>query len=122
MDHTNSNILRLCDDVLAVLNKHQAENGAVEALEYLKAARYNYGQHDLDRLVMSLVLALEQLPRLSPEVIQEIQDVVREFTNLRSEATARMKSLAQDYEARGGKLLSLSEVLQEVSRRRGSPE
>ena len=54
--------------------------------------------------------------------MQEIRDVVNEFTNLRLETAAKMISLAQDYEARGGKLLSLSEVLEEVSRRRGSPE
>jgi len=114
--------LRLFDDVLSVLNRHQGENGAIEALEYLKAARYNYEQRDIDRMVVSLLLALQQTLRLRPEVTQEIQDVIRALTNLRSENAANMIRMAQDYEARGGKLLSRSEVLEEVSRRRGSPE
>jgi hypothetical protein len=124
MDQTSSNTLLLClfDDVLAVLNKYHGENGATEALEYLKAARYNYEQHDVDRLLVSFVLALQQVSRLRPEVTCEIQKVIREFTALRSETAAKMIRMAQDYESRGGKLLSLSEVLEEVSRRRGSPE
>jgi predicted metal-dependent hydrolase len=122
MDQTRPSILRFFDDVLAVLNTHHEENGATEALEYLKAARYNYEQHDIDRLLTSFVLALQQVPRLRPEVMREIQKVIREFTDLRSETAAKMIRMAQDYESRGGKLLSLSEVLEEVSRRRGSPE
>jgi hypothetical protein len=122
MDQTSSNILRLFDDVLAVLNRHHGENGATEALEYLKAARHNYEQRDIDRMVVSLLLALQQTPRLSLDVTQEIQDVIRELVNLRSENAAKMIRMAQDYEARGGRLLSRSEVLEEVSRRRGSPE
>jgi len=122
MDQTSSNILRLFDAVLNVLNRHHGENGATEALEYLKAARHNYEQRDIDRMVVSLVLALQQTLRLRLEVAQEIQDVIREFTNLRSENAAKMIKMAQEYEARGGRLLSQSEVLEEVSRRRGSPE
>jgi len=122
MDQTSSSLLRLFDDVLAVLNTHHEENGATEALEYLKAARYNYEQHDIDRLLTSFVLAVQQVARLRPEVTREIQRVIGEFTDLRSETAAKMIRMAQDYESRGGKLLSLSEVLEEVSRRRGLPE
>jgi hypothetical protein len=121
MDYTRANVLRLFDEVLRALNNHAAENGAVEALEYLKASKYNYEQGDLDRMLLSLILALQQFPRLSPGATEEIRNIVAEFTGLRWQtAKKKMSELAEEYQAQGGKLMSLTEILEEVGRRRGS--
>ena len=122
MDQTRSNILGLFDEALCVLNKHGKREGAVEALEYFRIARYNYEQRDIDRMLLCLVLAVNQLRRLPPEVLQELEELVAGFVQVRAKVSDRMTKLAQKYEARGGKLLSLDEVLEEVGRRRGSSD
>ena len=122
MDATVVSVIRLFDEILAVLNRHQNEPGVVEVLEYLKAARYNYAQRDIDRMILSLLLAMNDFPKLGPEVTSAIQQLIHGVARLRSEVPARMANLAQEYQSRGGKLLSLGEALEEVSRRRGSSD
>ena len=121
MDKPSPAHLKLFDDLLEVLNKHGKEDRALGALEYLQAAKFNYSQGAMNHMMSCLVLALDQLaacPAGSP-LLQDLRAAVRGFVRWVDEATARMTSLAREYEAGGGKLLSQEEILAEVSERRG---
>ncbi len=124
MDHTIKNNSELLGELIDVLNRHQNTDGAVETLEYLKSAKHNYVQRDIDRMMNSLVLALDTLSGLPPDtkLWPELREVIQQYVRWISQAGDRMGKLAQEYEAGGGKLLSREEILDEVADRRGPPK
>jgi hypothetical protein len=121
MDYTISNNAKLFDELLAVLNKHQDEDGVIEALEDLKAAKVNYVHRSIDHMMNCLVLAIYDLAVHTPskELQSELRSVIRRFVAGIFQAGSRLSELARQYEASGGKLLSHDEILQEVDERRG---
>ena len=121
-DHTIENNRQLFDDLIGVLNKHPNTEAAFGTLEYLKSARHNYVQRDIDRMMNSLVLALYELSGVRDvKLLPELREVIRKHYRWISQAGDRMAKLAKEYEAGGGKLLSREEILDEVADRRGAP-
>ncbi|HUJ21781.1 MAG TPA: hypothetical protein VLX58_09685 [Bryobacteraceae bacterium] len=122
MDNTVRNNSQLFDELIRVLNDNQNEAGAVEALTYLNAAKFNYVQGSIDHMMNNLVLFVHELgrPRLWQKVLPELRSAVAEYVRYLSKSTSRMSDLSRQYEAKGGKLLSEDEILAEVDERRGS--
>ena len=122
-DHTVKNNSELLTALIVVLNRHRNIEGAVATLEYLKSAKHNYVQRDIDRMMNSLVLALDALSGLPPDtkLLPELGEVTRQYVRWISQTGERMERLAKEYEAGGGKLLSREEILDEVADRRGAP-
>jgi hypothetical protein len=106
MDYTISRNAKLFDELLAVLNKHQDEPGAIETLSDLKAARTNYVQRSMDHMLNCLILAIHDLVVHPPseELQSDLRAVIhRHYTEI-FQAGARLTELAHEYEASGGKL------------------
>jgi len=121
MDYTIDNNARLFDELLHVLNTHQNEPGAIEALEDLKAAKVNYVQRSIDHMMNCLVLALHDLIVHPPsEALQsDLKSVIDRFYRAALPGP-KLSELSRQYEASGGKPLSVEEILQEVNERRGT--
>jgi hypothetical protein len=122
MDYTIDNNAKLFDELLAVLNKHREEPGVVAAIEDLKAAKFNYVQRSIDHMMNCLVLTLYDLISQPPskQLQSDLRALIHGYVTWIFQAGERMTSLARQYEASGGKLLSRDEILQEVDERRGS--
>ncbi|MEK7406307.1 MAG: hypothetical protein AAB225_14490 [Acidobacteriota bacterium] len=122
MEYTRANHERLFDELLDVLNNHRDEAGAAEAWAYLRAAKLNYLQHDVNHMMSSLILAVHQLAIMpgNPGLQDDLHAVLRHFVTFFSGAADELRRLAEEYEASGGKLLSREEILREVSERRGA--
>jgi hypothetical protein len=122
VDHTRENYTALFDALLKVLGTHQNEQGAGEAWAYLRSARFCYAQQDMDHMVGNLVLALDSLARVprNSGLWDQLLDEVRRFVAFFSRAPGEMRTLAEEYEANGGDLLSRDQILEEVSERRGA--
>ncbi len=121
MDYTIDNNARLFDELIQVLNSHQNEPGAIEALEDLKAAKVNYVQRSIDHMLNCLVLAIHDLVVNPPsEALQnDLKSVIDRFYRAAFPGP-KLSELARQYEASGGKPLSVEEILQEVNERRGT--
>jgi hypothetical protein len=121
MDYTIDNNARLFDELLQVLNSHQNEPGAIEALVDLQAAKVNYVQRSIDHMINCLVLALHDLIVHPPsEALQsDLKSVIDRFYRAALPGP-KLSELARQYEASGGKPLSVEEILQEVNERRGT--
>ncbi|MBI4906474.1 MAG: hypothetical protein HY820_22785 [Acidobacteria bacterium] len=65
----------------SVLNRHHKEDGVVEAMEDLKAAKTNYTQRSLDQMLTWLILAIHDLIAHPPseELRRELNAVVHDF-------------------------------------------
>jgi hypothetical protein len=121
MDYTVANNAKLFDELLGVLARHADEPGVPQAMEHLRAAKDNYVQRSLDHVMNSLVLAFYDLSANppAPPLLDELTAVIRDFVHGIFEAPAKLRRLAEEYERRGGKLLSVDEILREVDERRG---
>lgn len=122
MDYTISNNSKLFDDLLNVLNAHQKDTGALEALADLKAAKLNYTQRSIDHMLNCILLAAYDLSKApnGQEVFKEMLAVIQTYVRDIFDAGSRLTELARRYQASGGKLLADEEILQEVDERRGS--
>jgi hypothetical protein len=121
MDYTIANNAKLFDELLGALAKHAEDPGITEAIAHLRAAKENYVQRSLDHMLNSLVLALYDLSthRIDQRLSDELNSVISSFVHGIIEAPARLRKMAEEYERRGGKLLSADEILREVEERRG---
>jgi hypothetical protein len=122
MDYTIDNNAKLFDELLEILNKHRDEPGVAAAIEDLKAARVNYLQRSIDHMMSCLVLTVYDLISQAPneKLQRDLESVIHGYVSWIFQAGARISSLARQYEASGGKLLSREEILQEVDERRGT--
>ena len=122
MDYTISNNSKLFDELLKVLNRHQKESGAIEAIADLKAAKVNYVQRSIDHMMNCLVLAIHDLlvHPPSPELQRELSNAIHRHYVEMFQAGSRVNELAREYETSGGKPLSHDEILDEVDERRGT--
>src|SRR5947207_3201751 len=122
MDYTISNNSKLFDELLQVLNSHQSEQGVVEVLDDLKAAKVNYLQRSIDHMMNCLVLAIHDLVVHPPskELQKELSAVIHQHYIGMFQAGSRLSEMASKHEATGGKPLSHDEILQEVDERRGT--
>ncbi|MEP6539507.1 MAG: hypothetical protein ABJF23_29490 [Bryobacteraceae bacterium] len=122
MDYTISNNSKLFDELIHVLNSHTSESGVVEALDDLKAAKFNYTQRSIDHMLSCLVLALHDLTMipLSAELRMELGATIHRHCTQMFQAGARLGDMAHDYEVSGGKPLTHDEILEEVDLRRGT--
>ena len=121
MDYTISNNAKLFDELLEILGRHHDEPGVAEAFDDLSAAKTNYVQRSIDHMMNCLVLTLHDFVVHPPsgELQTELQAVIHRYVTGIFQAGSRLKELAQQYEATGGKLLSDQEILAEVNERRG---
>jgi hypothetical protein len=121
MDRAIENNTRLFDVILERLTKHFPDDTAVEVHEYLKAAKFNYQQRDIDHMVFNLALALDRLAarNVSGELKQDLRKTIRRFVKDIDASASKMIRLSDEYRASGGKLLSPEEVREEVNARRG---
>jgi len=122
MDYTIGNNARLFDELLKVLNDHQREPGVVEAIEDLKAAKFNYVQRSMDHMLSCLVLTIHDLivRPLSEGLRKDISGVINAFYQGTTSLGSQLNDLADQYERQGGQLLSRDEILKEVDERRGT--
>lgn len=122
MDYIISSNARLFDELIQVLNNHQNEPGATDALEDLKAAKVNYVQRSIDHMMKCLMLALHDLIVHPPSdaLQRDLNCVIDEFYRGVSQMGTKLSELSRQYEASGGKPLSVEEILQEVNERRGT--
>lgn len=122
MDYTISSNSKLFDELLEILNRHQSEPGVVKALDDLKAAKVNYIQRSIDHMMNCLVLALHDLVVHPPsiELQRELNAAIHRHYTVMFQAGSRLREMALQYEASGGKPLSHDEILEEVDERRGT--
>ena len=124
MDYKISNNANaaLFDELLKVLNGHQKEPGASEALTDLKAAKVNYIQRSIDQMMNCLVLAIHDLlvHPPGPELQRDLRDTIDRYYHEIFQAGSKLNDMARQYETRGGKPLSHDEILDEVDERRGT--
>jgi hypothetical protein len=122
MDYTVSNNIKLFDELLRVLNKHQNEPGVIEALEDLKASKVNYVQRSIDHMLSCLVLALHDLVVRPPseELWHDLRSVIHQFYSGTLQTGSRLRELAHEFEVSGGRPLTQNEILEEVDERRGA--
>lgn len=121
MDYTIGNTAKLFDQLLAVLNKHSKDPGAIEALEYLRAARNNYVNRSIDHMTNCLILTIQTLVAHPPsEALQEeLKSVINSFVMGIFQTGSKLSELAHKYEESGGTLLSPEAILAEVDETRG---
>lgn len=121
MDYTITNTAQLFDELLSVLNKHYKEPGAIEALEYLRAAKLNYKQRSIDHMTNCLILIIHSLVVHPPsdELQRDLRSAIHQFVKGIFEAGSKLGELAHQYEETGGRLLTQEEILKEVDERRG---
>jgi hypothetical protein len=122
MDYAISSNARFFDDLLKVLDDHHGEAGVAEAIEGLKAAKFNYAQRSMDHMLRGLVLAVHSLTvnQLSERLRREIFEIFEAYYRYAMSAGSRMTEIARQYERQGGPLLSPDQVLKEVDERRGT--
>jgi hypothetical protein len=122
MDYKITRNAILFDELLAVLNKHQNEPGAIETLSNLKAARTNYVQRGMDHMLNCLLLVIHELVEHPPsQALQtDLRAVIHRHVTEIFQAGAKLTEMAHEYEASGGKLLSHDEIMEEVNDRRGA--
>jgi archaellum component FlaC len=121
MDRAIDGNLDLFDALLQVLSKHEG-NASVEGIRQdLKSARFNYTQRDVRHLVNNLCRALHSLmdESLDESLKAELKNEVRARATAVVLAAEKLRELADEYEAKGGKLLTHDEILAEVAERRG---
>jgi hypothetical protein len=121
MDYTISNNSRLFDELLTVLNEHQNEPGVVEAIEDLKAAKFNYRQRSMDHMLSCLVLTLHDLIVHPPtgELSRKLSNVIHSFYGRTTSFGSTLRDLGDQYERQGGPLLTPEQAVREVDERRG---
>jgi hypothetical protein len=121
MDRGTDGNLALFDALLEVLARHEDTAAVPEILQDLKSARFNYTQRDVGHLVNNLCRVLYKL--IDGPLDEALKDDLRKEIRARAKAilatAAELRQLADEYEAKGGKLLSQDEILAEVAERRG---
>ncbi|HTA69032.1 MAG TPA: hypothetical protein VK776_12170 [Bryobacteraceae bacterium] len=120
MDYIIKDHAKLFDDLIQVLDEDKSEP---HALEYLKAAKFNYDQRSMDHMLMNVVLTIYDLlghSATNDKLRTKLREVIVAHVNQKFDAAKQLSTLSDQYRASGGKLLTHEEILQEVNERRGT--
>ena len=122
MDYTIANNARLLEELIRILGEYPDDEGAVRALEDLRAAKLNYVHRSIDHMLSCLVLTLHDLILHPPgeELREKIKGTIDQFYRDAMNTGARLSAMSGNYADSGGKLLSRDEILEEVDERRGA--
>lgn len=121
MDRGTDGNLAMFDALLKVLAKHEGGTATQEVVQDLQSARFNYTQGDVGHLVNNLCRVLSKLMDGSVDetLRKDLEKELRARSTSILSAAAELRRLAEEHEAKGGKLLSQDEILAEVAERRG---